>query len=110
MDHDEVNALSRAKSAWEVIFEARAAKLQLPTAPTSHTDATAEDLLDIIADAAVAFEEFLETGSIEAGRVASSMLMLLVARDFILPLPDQLVPDADLTDALAVVREERQLG
>jgi len=110
MSDTELTVLDRAKSAWEIIFEARAAKVPLPTPGESHTDATADDLLDIIADAAVAFEEFLETGTIDAERVASSMLALLVARDFVLPLPDNLVPDGDLAEALTTVRQERRLG
>jgi hypothetical protein len=110
MGDAELTELDRAKSAWEIIFEARAAKVPLPTPGESHTDATAEDLLDIIADAAVSFEEFLETGTIDRDRVAASMLALLVARDFVLPLPDNLIPDSDLAHGLTTVRQERRLG
>ena len=110
MSDPELSPLHRAKAAWEVIFEARAANVALPTPDHSHTDATVDDLLDIISDAAVAFEEYLETGAIASERVASSMLALLVARDFVLPLPDNLVPDENLKQALDIVREERDLA
>jgi hypothetical protein len=71
----------------------------------SRTDATPEELRNLLILVATAFDNSIETGAIPEWQAKQCLWYLLLVCDGLVPLPDGLIPDADLEAVLAALRE-----
>lgn len=103
-------AQTRVKKAWERIFNLHANKQPVPTGSRPSTDADREELRAALIVAALAFDELYETGQLRPdlqGRIVESMRNLLLVLDSLAPLPEGLVPSADLEEVVSAIRTAR---
>jgi len=104
-------AEDRAKRAWERIFTLIATDQPVPFGPRPSTDATPEELRASLVVAAMALDELLETGTLQPDRrlrLIESMRNLLLVVDSLTPLPEGLVPPADLVEVVDAIRAARR--
>lgn len=72
-------------------------------------EALPEDLAEILLAAALAFDEYINTGQLPPGRAEQSLMALLLVRDHLLPLPPRMTQAlaADFADVVQGTREAR---
>lgn len=89
----------RVKKTWERLFTLVANGEPVPIGSKPSTDATPEELRASLMVAAMALDELFETGTLQPqldARLVESMRNLLLVLDSLTPLPEGLVPSADL--------------
>jgi hypothetical protein len=99
------NPMDRAKAAWERIFRTLGHDQPLGRGERSRTDATPEELRNLLILVATAFDNSIETGAIPEWQAKQVPLVLAVGLRWFGSATDGLIPDADQEAVLAALRE-----
>ncbi len=100
----------RALAVWRDEFRRYAQGGAAEAGSAPHSTATTQDVADALLHAALAFDGFINTqGGMQPGRAEQSMLLLLLVRDYLLPLGDSegALLDPVFEETLDAIRQGR---
>jgi hypothetical protein len=109
----QIPTAQRALGMWHALFAQLANGQTLPVGPDRDI-VTGQDAEDALLHAAIAIDEVLQDGGLSdhfAHRALHSMHMLMVAREYVQPLPSPLGSEetlrSDLKEGVAAIRSAR---